>query len=92
MVCSVLEVTRSCYYAHRARRHRIDARRVTLRSQVNQLFSESRGAAGSRSIMSMLREDGVVIGRFQVRNLMRELGLVSKQPGSHAYKQATASV
>ena len=89
MVCSVFEVTRSCYYAHRARRHRIDARRVTLRSQVNQLFSESRGAAGSRSILGMMREDGVVIGRFQVRSLMRELGLVSKQPGSHAYKQAT---
>jgi len=36
----------------------------------------------------MLR-DGVTIGRFRVRRLMRELGLVSKQPGSHAYKQAT---
>lgn len=89
MVCSVFEVTRSCYYAHRARRHRIDARRMALRSQVNQLFSESRGAAGSRSILGMMREDGEVIGRFQVRSLMRELGLVSKQPGSHAYKQAT---
>jgi putative transposase len=83
------EVTRSCYYAHRARRHRVDARRVALRSQVDQLFGESRGAAGSRSIMSMLREDGVAIGRFRVRSLMRELGLVCKQPGSHRYKHAT---
>jgi putative transposase len=89
MVCSVFEVTRSCYYAHRTRSRRIDARRVALRSQVNQLFSESRGAAGSRSILGMMREDGVVIGRFQVRSLMRQLGLVSKQPGSHAYKKAT---
>jgi len=89
MVCSAFDVARSCYYAHRARRHRVDARRVALRSQVNQLFSESRGAAGSRSILGMMREDGVVIGRFQVRSLMRELRLVSKQPGSHAYKQAT---
>ncbi|TEF36080.1 IS3 family transposase [Pseudomonas aeruginosa] len=45
--------------------------------------------AGSRSILGMLREEGVTIGRFRVRRLMRELGLVSKQPGSHAYKQAT---
>ena len=37
----------------------------------------------------MLREDGVSIGRFRVRRLMRELGLVSKQPGSYVYKQAT---
>ncbi|RQI22521.1 IS3 family transposase [Pseudomonas aeruginosa] len=60
-----------------------------INSQVNQLFSQSRGSAGSRSILGMLREEGVTIGRFRVRRLMRELGLVSKQPGSHAYKQAT---
>ncbi len=89
MVCSAFYVARSCYYVHRLRRRRVDARRVALRSQVNQLFSQSRGSAGSRSILGMLREEGVTIGRFRVRRLMRELGLVSKQPGSHAYKQAT---
>ncbi len=89
MVCSAFGGARSCYYVHRLRRRRVDARRVALRSQVNQLFSQSRGSAGSRSILGMLREEGVTIGRFRVRRLMLELGLVSKQPGSHAYKQAT---
>ncbi|MEF2161693.1 IS3-like element IS222 family transposase [Pseudomonas aeruginosa] len=89
VVCSAFDVARSCYYVHRLRRRRVDARRVALRSQVNQLFSQSRDSAGSRSILGMLREEGVTIGRFRVRRLMRELGLVSKQPGSHAYKQAT---
>ncbi|HBN8336634.1 TPA: IS3 family transposase [Pseudomonas aeruginosa] len=89
VVCSAFDVARSCYYVHRLRRRRVDARRVALRSQVNQLFSQSRGSAGSHSILGMLREEGVTIGRFRVRRLMRELGLVSKQPGSHAYKQAT---
>ncbi|MGI0598282.1 IS3 family transposase [Pseudomonas aeruginosa] len=89
VVCSAFDVARSCYYVHRLRRRHVDARRVALRSQVNQLFSQSRGSAGSRSILGMLREEGVTIGRFRVRRLMRELGLVSKQPGSHAYKQAT---
>ncbi|WP_139270181.1 IS3 family transposase [Pseudomonas aeruginosa] len=89
VVCSAFDVARSCYYVHRLRRRRVDARRVALRSQVNQLFSQSRGSAGSRSILGMLREEGVTIGRFRVRRSMRELGLVSKQPGSHAYKQAT---
>ncbi|MFU3249329.1 IS3 family transposase [Pseudomonas paraeruginosa] len=89
VVCSAFDVARSCYYVHRLRRRRVDARRVALRSQVNQLFSQSRGSAGSRSILGMLREEGVTIGRFRVRRLMREQGLVSKQPGSHAYKQAT---
>lgn len=60
-----------------------------MRSRVNELFTQSRSAAGSRSIVSMMQDDGEQIGRFKVRGLMRELELVSKQPGSHAYKQAT---
>ena len=37
----------------------------------------------------MMKEDGMQIGRFKVRKLMREMNLISKQPGSHAYKKAT---
>ena len=62
---------------------------MVLRSRVNELFSQSRSATGSRSIMFMMREDGIEIGRFKVRKLMSEMKLVSKQPGSHAYKKAT---
>ncbi len=52
--------------------------------------AQVRGAAThSRSILSMLRKDGEQLGRFKVRCLMRELDLVSKQLGSHAYKRAT---
>lgn len=39
--------------------------------------------------MCMMREEGIQIGRFKVRKLMREMKLISKQPGSHAYKKAT---
>ncbi|WP_139835915.1 IS3 family transposase [Pseudomonas sp. R16(2017)] len=88
-LCMVFDVTRSCYYAHRLRRRTPDVERLRLRSRVNELFTQSRSAAGSRSIVSMMQEDGQQIGRFKVRGLMRELDLVSKQPGSHAYKQAT---
>lgn len=58
----------------------------------NRLYASckpSRVCLGSRSIVSMMQEDSEQIGRFKVRGLMRELALVSKQPGSHAYKQAT---
>ncbi len=37
----------------------------------------------------MMKEDGLQIGRFKVRRLMREMNLVSKQAGSQAYKKAT---
>lgn len=72
-----------------ARRHRIDMRRVSLRIRINELFSQSRSSAGSRSIVAMLRNEGINVGRFKVRGLMREQRLINKQPGSHAYKKAT---
>lgn len=56
------------------------------RSELRRLFKESRGSAGSRALMSMMRELGYQIGRFKVRNLMKEAGLASKQPGEHRYK------
>ncbi|MGE8436648.1 MAG: IS3 family transposase [Pseudomonas palmensis] len=89
LLCSVFEVPRSCYYAHCRKRRSPDAEQLVLRSRVNELFTQSRSAAGSRSIMLMMREDGIEIGRFKVRRLMSEMKLISKQPGSHAYKKAT---
>ncbi len=37
----------------------------------------------------MLNNEGIEIGRFMVRRLMQEMQLVCKQPGPHAYKNAT---
>ena len=88
-LCEVFEITRSTYYAHRHKRRTPDVERLKLRSRVNELFTQGRGAPGSRSIKLMLQDEGEKIGRFKVRSLMRELSLVSKQPGSHAYKKAT---
>jgi putative transposase len=79
LACDVFDVSRASYYDHRNRRHSIDVRRIELRSRVNELFSESRSSAGSRSIVSMMREEGTEIGRFKVRQLMQDSGLVSKQ-------------
>jgi putative transposase len=45
--------------------------------------------AGSRTVKALLNQAGITIGRFKVRRLMRELGLVSRQPGPYAYRTAT---
>ncbi|MCG1040649.1 MULTISPECIES: IS3 family transposase [Burkholderiaceae] len=89
LICSVLGVSRSCLYAYRDRAKHVDVQRMALRSRVHELFVQSRSSAGSRSIMSMMREEGTAIGRFKVSRLMQELALICKQPGGHAYKQAT---
>jgi putative transposase len=67
----------------------IDVERLQQRSQVNELFNQSRGSAGSRTIVAMLQSRGATIGRFKVRGLMRESGLMCKQPGPHKYKNVT---
>jgi len=67
----------------------VDVERVELKAQVRELFNKSRSSAGSRTLKSLLAELGIKIGRFKVRRLMSELGLVCKQPGAHAYKHAT---
>lgn len=89
LVCEAFDISCSSYYAYQQRRNHIDVKRLALKAQVNRLFTKSRRSAGSRTIKSMLSEEGVVIGRFKVRRLMSELGLICKQPGPHAYKQAT---
>ncbi len=88
MVCEAFDIPRSCYYEHRHRRSVIDTERVYLRAKVNEVFRQSRSAAGSRTIVDLLNDDGIRIGRFKVRRLMQEIGLICKQPGPHAYKQA----
>lgn len=88
-VCCVFNVATSSYYEYRQRGRQIDIERTALRIRVNELFNLSRSSAGSRTIVGMMQEQGSTIGRFKVRRLMKELGLICKQPGSHAYKTAT---
>ena len=86
-LCGLLEVRRSSYYAYKARKRRPDVQRVSLRARVTELFNESRGSAGSRTLKDQMNEAGFTIGRFKVRSLMREAGLKSRQPGPSPYKK-----
>jgi len=89
MVCKAFDISRSSYYEYRHRRSTISAERLALRAEVRRLFKKSRRSAGSRTLVNMLNESGMVAGRFKVRRLMSELGLMPKQLGPHAYKTAT---
>ncbi|HIC8840568.1 IS3 family transposase [Aeromonas veronii] len=88
LVCCAFDVPTSCFYDYLARRRTINRERMQHRCELRRLFKVSRNSAGSRALMSMMRELGYQIGRFKVRNLMKEAGLVSKQPGAHRYQVA----
>ncbi|MGP9533270.1 MULTISPECIES: IS3 family transposase [Halomonas] len=89
MVCDAFDISRSSYYDYRQRQQNIDASRLALKAMVRRVFTQGRGSAGSRTVKALLNQAGITIGRFKVRRLMRELGLVSRQPGPYAYRTAT---
>ena len=89
LICSLFDVGLSSFYDRQKRRKQPDVGRIHLRAKVNELFTKSRSSAGSRTVVDMMRDEGIEIGRFKVSRLMKELGLICKQPGRHAYKQAT---
>ena len=86
MLCDLFDVPSSSYYDYLKCEQKIDVERLELRSLATQFFNDSRCAAGSRTLQSMLRNEGHTIGRFKVRSLMKEANLCSKQPG-HRYKK-----
>ncbi len=86
LVCASFDIATSCFYDYLNRRQYVDLNRIKLRSELKRLFRISRGSAGSRMLVSMMKANGYQVGRFKVRRLMKEAGLTSKQPGAHRYK------
>ncbi|MBY6062924.1 IS3 family transposase [Pseudidiomarina sediminum] len=80
LVCSALGVGVSSYYERCKRR--------LLRARVKRLFIKTRNSAGTRTLVDMLKDEGISMGQFKVGCLMKEQGLTSKQPDPHAYKSA----
>jgi transposase InsO family protein len=80
LMCRVLGVSRSGFYAWRARpRPGPRALRDTeLRSRIRDIHAKSRGTYGSPRVHAQLRKDDVRAGKARVERLMREDGLRGK--------------
>lgn len=68
MLCVLFCVISLCCYEFMQRKR--DAYRIRLASRVKELFITSRGAAGSRTLVSMLRSEEYEVGRFKIRKIM----------------------
>jgi len=88
LTCAVFDVPVSSYYAHLKVSQDLDVERWQLKVKLKELFKESRNAAGSRTLQYKMNELGHNIGRYKIRRLMAEAGLVSKQRGGHKYRTA----
>ena len=76
-----MEVSPSGYYAWRKRQTIAPCvRRKTHAQLVRNCYFENRRRYGARRIKASLNKEGVTIGKYRVRRLMREQGLKAIQP------------
>ncbi|MBT7046946.1 MAG: IS3 family transposase [Gammaproteobacteria bacterium] len=88
VLCRVMRVSTSAYYVWKKRPGQlISADILHLHRRMKELFKQSRDSLGSREMMKKLRKEGIEIGRYKVRNLMKKLSLKVTQ--RIAYKVTT---
>lgn len=77
LMCRVLGVSRSGYYAWTGREPSERAREnAALTSKISEVHKESRGTYGSPRVHAELVAQGFEVGRHRIARLMREEGLV----------------
>jgi len=75
-VCAVLGVSRASYYRRCKRQTRtVCAKRQRLRAHVRALFEASNRSYGSRRIKVALMAQNIMVERYQIRQIMRELDI-----------------
>jgi putative transposase len=78
LMCEVLEVSHSGYYGFLKRRGD-SIRQADLIARIREAHMRSRHTYGSRRLMHYLRKDGLEIGRYRVRHLMRLAGISARK-------------
>ena len=71
MLCRVMQVSRSAYYAWLKRPAKlITAKELHLYRCAKALFTASRNSLGSRELSKNLRKEGFIIGRYRTQTLI----------------------
>ena len=90
VLCEVLEVSRSGFYAWKGRPAPAAAKAdAQLAAQIAGVHKGSRGTYGSPRVHAELRASGLHVGRKRVERLMRESGLQARQ--KRRYRRTTDS-
>lgn len=87
MICELLGVSKTAYYRFcNNKSYQMSEEKTEKLEAVNEVFWEHKRRYGSRRIAAELQEDGYMIGRHQVRTLMRTGALKAIQPKSFVPK------
>ena len=86
--CQLFDINYSSYRYRIDHKDIVDPVRERLKQMAINIHTDSRGAAGARTIAGQLTQSGEAVGRYKAGNLMKEAGIKSKQPNKHKYKIA----
>ena len=78
----------SSYYYRVKHKAIVNPQREHLKQKAVAIHTQSRGAAGARTLAGQLTQQGEPVGRYQAARLMREANICSKQAPHHRYKMA----
>jgi putative transposase len=85
VVCRVMGVARSSYYAWKARQCKDECARVELVREVQAIHAQMRQSYGSRRMSKEMRRRGYAVGRERARRLMREGAVQAQVRRTHRY-------
>ena len=82
LLCEVMQVSRSGFYAyeHRPAHRTVDRVKLELLTRVKAIASGTRQSDGSRRMAKQLQEEGFSVGRAKARRLMQEAGVSVRRP------------
>lgn len=90
VLCQTLKVNRSHYYGFiKNNENQTNINLVAIVARLKALFHQHRKNYGSRRLSTALRAEGFQVGRYRVRQLMKNNGLAVAQ--KRRYKNTTAS-
>ena len=81
ILCGVMEVSASGYYAWLKRRNTpFKQRRISLTQTIRHYYFDNMRRYGSRRIQAAMAKEGIKAGRFQIRQIMKEEQLEAIRP------------
>lgn len=83
VLCNVLSISRSCYYAYQNKTCYVQQPEdQALAQKVVDTFMEHRRRYGVRRLLPELRDKGIKIGSYKIRRILADHGLKAIQPRS----------
>lgn len=88
-LCEALKVPRGTFYNHIKRNKRSNTwyaeRREKLREKIQEIYDDNRQIFGAKKITAILKSHGTRVTENMVRELMRDMGLISIREGAKDY-------